>query len=62
MGPTPLGTQSTTTAGAGAGAQADSAHPLEARLKAWQATQEALRMETLRRTFGMGSRSGAVWS
>ncbi|KAH6895592.1 proteasome maturation factor [Thelonectria olida] len=30
-----------------------SAHPLEARLKNWEATQEALRMETLRRTFGM---------
>jgi proteasome maturation protein len=31
----------------------DSRHPLEARLKAWEATQESLRMETLRRTFGM---------
>ena len=30
-----------------------SAHPLEARLKNWEATREALRMETLRRTFGM---------
>ncbi|CEJ84798.1 Putative Proteasome maturation factor [[Torrubiella] hemipterigena] len=30
-----------------------SAHPLEARLKNWEATQEAVRMETLRRTFGM---------
>lgn len=30
-----------------------SAHPLEARLKNWEATQEALRMETLKRTFGM---------
>lgn len=30
-----------------------SRHPLEARLKAWEATQEALRMESLRRTFGM---------
>lgn len=30
-----------------------SAHPLEARLKNWEATQESLRMETLRRTFGI---------
>lgn len=30
-----------------------SAHPLEARLKNWEATQEAVRMETLRRTFGI---------
>ncbi|KAL2761095.1 hypothetical protein ACRALDRAFT_1066532 [Sodiomyces alcalophilus JCM 7366] len=29
-----------------------SAHPLEARLKNWEASQEALRMETLRRTYG----------
>ncbi|KAL8382586.1 hypothetical protein RB595_006390 [Gaeumannomyces hyphopodioides] len=33
--------------------QTTSAHPLEARLKAWEATQHQLRMETLRRTFGM---------
>ncbi|KAG6019033.1 hypothetical protein E4U41_003436 [Claviceps citrina] len=30
-----------------------SAHPLEARLKSWEATQQAARMESLRRTFGM---------
>jgi proteasome maturation protein len=36
-----------------AAAPIDSAHPLEARLKAWQATQESLRMESLRRTFGI---------
>ncbi|KAL1977379.1 hypothetical protein VTN31DRAFT_238 [Thermomyces dupontii] len=30
-----------------------STHPLEARLKQWRATQDALKMETLRRTFGM---------
>lgn len=30
-----------------------SRHPLEARLKAWESTQENLRMESLRRTFGM---------
>ncbi|CAD6499171.1 BgTH12-04823 [Blumeria graminis f. sp. triticale] len=31
----------------------DSAHPLETRLKKWEETQEALKMEGLRRTFGM---------
>ncbi|KAI0523704.1 proteasome maturation factor UMP1-domain-containing protein [Xylaria bambusicola] len=30
-----------------------SRHPLEARLKSWEATQETLRMESLRKTFGM---------
>jgi proteasome maturation protein len=30
-----------------------SGHPLEARLKAWEATQQAARMEILRRNFGM---------
>ncbi len=30
-----------------------SAHPLEARLRNWEATQENLRMESLRRTHGM---------
>lgn len=30
-----------------------SAHPLEARLKNWEATQEAVRMESLRRAFGI---------
>ncbi|KAG9253235.1 proteasome maturation factor [Emericellopsis atlantica] len=30
-----------------------SAHPLEARLKNWEATQEALKMNTLRRTYGL---------
>ena len=30
-----------------------SAHPLEARLKAWESTRSALRMEMLRRTYGM---------
>ncbi|KAI1499369.1 proteasome maturation factor [Biscogniauxia marginata] len=30
-----------------------SRHPLEARLRAWESTQEALRMESLRRAFGM---------
>jgi len=31
----------------------DSAHPLEARLKKWEDTQDALKMEGLRRTFGI---------
>jgi proteasome maturation protein len=30
-----------------------SAHPLEARLKNWEATRDQLRMEMLRRTYGM---------
>lgn len=30
-----------------------SRHPLEARLRAWEATQEAVRMESLRKTFGV---------
>ncbi|KAI8623857.1 proteasome maturation factor UMP1-domain-containing protein [Xylariaceae sp. FL1651] len=30
-----------------------SRHPLEARLKAWELTQENLRMEALRKTYGM---------
>jgi proteasome maturation protein len=30
-----------------------SAHPLESRLKAWEATRESLRMETLRRAYGV---------
>ncbi|KAI9752489.1 MAG: vacuolar sorting protein VPS33/slp1 [Chaenotheca gracillima] len=30
-----------------------STHPLETRLASWRATQEALRAETLRRTFGI---------
>ncbi|KAI0023115.1 proteasome maturation factor UMP1 [Xylariomycetidae sp. FL0641] len=33
--------------------QPTSRHPLEQRLKAWEATQEALRHEQLRRAFGM---------
>ncbi|KAM7184671.1 proteasome maturation factor UMP1 [Naviculisporaceae sp. PSN 640] len=33
--------------------KAISAHPLEARLKSWEATREQLRMETLRRTYGI---------
>lgn len=36
-----------------ASSQPASAHPLEARLKNWEATQHALRMESLKRTFGM---------
>jgi proteasome maturation protein len=39
--------------GVSVAAAVDSPHPLEARLKAWEATQENLRMESLRRTFGI---------
>ncbi|KAK4163162.1 putative proteasome maturation factor UMP1 [Cladorrhinum sp. PSN259] len=45
VGPSPLSTSSTT--------EAISSHPLEARLKAWESTREQLRMETLRRTYGI---------
>ncbi|KAG9228769.1 putative proteasome maturation factor UMP1 [Amylocarpus encephaloides] len=31
----------------------DSTHPLESRLKAWEATQETLKMTSLRRNFGL---------
>src|ERR1700678_1730714 len=31
----------------------DSAHPLESRLKKWEETQDALKMEGYRRTFGI---------
>ncbi|KAI4094060.1 MAG: hypothetical protein LQ344_002506 [Seirophora lacunosa] len=34
--------------------QPASTHPLEARLAAWQATQDELKMTTLRRNFGIG--------
>ncbi|KAI1466964.1 proteasome maturation factor UMP1 [Daldinia caldariorum] len=47
VGPSPAGGDSSSPA------PPVSRHPLEARLKAWESTQEALRMETLRRTFGM---------
>ncbi|KAF7530796.1 hypothetical protein G7054_g9497 [Neopestalotiopsis clavispora] len=38
-----------------------SRHPLESRLKAWQSTQDALRMETLRKTSASPSPSAAAW-
>ncbi|EPE28236.1 hypothetical protein GLAREA_09356 [Glarea lozoyensis ATCC 20868] len=44
----PTKSTSTTTSGT-----PDSAHPLESRLKNWEATQESLKMTGLRRTFGM---------
>jgi proteasome maturation protein len=43
----------TASGSSGPATQVDSAHPLEARLKAWEATQESMRMESLRRTFGI---------
>ncbi|OAA68916.1 20S proteasome maturation protein Ump1 [Cordyceps fumosorosea ARSEF 2679] len=51
VGPSSLDGTTTTTSTA---ASVTSAHPLEARLKNWEATQEAVRMETLRRAYGMG--------
>jgi len=47
VGPTVLTTSSTVNS------LPDSAHPLEARLKKWEETQDALKMEGLRRTFGI---------
>ncbi|MCJ1366160.1 hypothetical protein MMC16_005286 [Acarospora aff. strigata] len=44
---------SSTTGASTPGSEVTSTHPLEARLARWQATQEALKMETLRRTFGI---------
>lgn len=44
VGPSPLD---------GAGAPPASAHPLEARLRGWEATRDALRMQSLRRAFGV---------
>ncbi|KAI3329257.1 proteasome maturation factor UMP1 [Xylariaceae sp. AK1471] len=41
------------TASASSSTTPVSRHPLEARLKAWEATQENLRLESLRKTFGM---------
>lgn len=49
LGPAPATSTSTSDA---ATAAPVSGHPLEARLRAWESTQESLRMEALRRTFG----------
>ncbi|TPR07389.1 NAD-binding of NADP-dependent 3-hydroxyisobutyrate dehydrogenase family protein [Aspergillus niger] len=45
--PAPRGPPSTATA------TPSSTHPLEARLLAWRATQDALKMESLRRAYGI---------
>ncbi|PWY79274.1 proteasome maturation factor Ump1 [Aspergillus heteromorphus CBS 117.55] len=45
--PAPRGAPSTQTS------VTASAHPLEARLHAWRATQDALKMESLRRAYGI---------
>ncbi|CAK7264651.1 hypothetical protein SEPCBS119000_001106 [Sporothrix epigloea] len=47
------GSKSASATATGSSVQLDSAHPLEARLKQWEATRENLRMEMLRRTFGI---------
>ncbi|KAI1775700.1 proteasome maturation factor UMP1 [Hypoxylon cercidicola] len=49
VGPSALDSASSSSAAAAP----VSRHPLEARLKAWESTQENVRMESLRRTFGM---------
>lgn len=55
VGPSPLASSyapSPSSSSSKPSANLTSAHPLEARLKNWEATQESMRMETLRRTFG----------
>ncbi|KAL5352243.1 hypothetical protein ACLOAV_002190 [Pseudogymnoascus australis] len=42
-----------TTHGSSETLQLDSTHPLESRLAQWTATQDSLKLEGLRRTFGM---------
>ncbi|KAI9736463.1 MAG: 20S proteasome maturation factor [Claussenomyces sp. TS43310] len=49
IGPTTTASSSSSSTSA----PLDSAHPLEARLAQWSATQDALKLEGLRRTFGM---------
>ncbi|KAA8631712.1 hypothetical protein SMACR_07173 [Sordaria macrospora] len=55
LAPNPLDTVAPKSSSSSASASSlpISSHPLESRLKQWEATREALRMETLRRTFGM---------
>ncbi|KAK3338545.1 proteasome maturation factor UMP1-domain-containing protein [Neurospora tetraspora] len=53
LAPNPLDSVSSSSGASTASAVPISSHPLESRLKQWEATREALRMETLRRTFGM---------
>ncbi|KOS17738.1 Proteasome maturation factor UMP1 [Escovopsis weberi] len=56
LGPSPFDSSfssSSAAAAAAAAAQPISRHPLEARLKNWEATQESVKMESLRRTFGV---------
>ncbi|KAK3398846.1 proteasome maturation factor UMP1-domain-containing protein [Sordaria brevicollis] len=54
LGPNPLDTLSSSKSSSTTASSVPiSSHPLEARLKAWESTRESLRMETLRRTFGM---------
>jgi proteasome maturation protein len=55
VGPTPAHLGAAAQAGQQAAtiATVNSRHPLEARLRAWHSTQEQLRMESLRRAFGV---------
>ncbi|KAK7996450.1 triose-phosphate transporter family-domain-containing protein [Apiospora arundinis] len=50
VGAVPLSTAAAASSGVD---PVTSRHPLESRLKAWEATQEAVRMESLRKTFGV---------
>jgi len=52
VGPTPITSSFVTTSSTNT-TPLDSAHPLEARLAQWTTTQDALKLEGLRRTFGM---------
>jgi len=55
IGPAPVGSTTTTTASginANVPTPVDSTHPLEARLRDWERTQQALRQQMLRRNFG----------
>ncbi|KAH6662941.1 proteasome maturation factor UMP1 [Plectosphaerella plurivora] len=52
VGPSPLSSSHANATSSTPSADLTSAHPLEARLKNWEATQESMRMQTLRRTYG----------
>ncbi|KAF2089123.1 hypothetical protein K490DRAFT_72741 [Saccharata proteae CBS 121410] len=54
LGLTTPSAATTTASSSSKGAPLQSAHPLEARLNNWRATQDALKMEGLKRNFGMG--------
>ncbi|KAJ5042098.1 uncharacterized protein L3040_004656 [Drepanopeziza brunnea f. sp. 'multigermtubi'] len=53
VGPSLTANITSSSSGSSPSSIPDSAHPLEMRLKKWEATQEALKLEGLRRTFGV---------